>query len=73
MKKIIRYVAFDGVEFGSEKECEYHERKMVQKQYLKRLADAVYDYCDNVQCADCVLREKYCDLTDVLYTKLEED
>lgn len=73
MKKIIRYVAFDGVEFESEKECERYERKIVQKQYLKRIADAVYDYCDNMQCADCVLREKYCGLEDILYAKLEED
>lgn len=73
MKKIIRYVAFDGVEFESEKECEQYECKIVQKQHLKRIADAVYDYCDSVQCADCILRENFCGLADILYAKLEED
>ena len=73
MKKITKYVAFDGVGFESEKECELYERKIVQEQYLKRMADAVYDYCNNVHCADCVLGQNFCDLADILYAKLEED
>ena len=53
MRKKIIYVAFDGKEFDTEKECCEHEEKRKDLVKVSRAIDTIQNYCREKDCVEC--------------------
>lgn len=53
MRKKIIYIAFDGKEFDTEKECQEHEEKRRDLVKVSRAINTIKNYCKDSGCHTC--------------------
>ena len=53
MREKVTYIAFDGKDFDTEKECREHEEKRKDLVKVSRAIDTIKNYCKGRGCHDC--------------------